>query len=215
MFFLIPSYRTDAVYVADKVDSFKSEKSANILSSKSISLEKRYDNEFVNGVFRDNILLTLNYMDGRISDKSGIVWEDIVKPRTYQFELKPGEGFAFHDQILDDYSSSVVKTTNARFNHQDGFKSSGYLYGDGVCHLASILYWAALDAGLNAFSQVNHDFAIINEVPKEFGVSIFYMPGGFAKSSAQNLYIINNLDTPVSFVFTYDGTELSVDVIKG
>jgi len=108
----------------------------------------------------------------------------------------------------------VVKTTNAHFNYQDGFKSSGYLYGDGVCHLASLLYWASKDAGLLAFSPTNHDFANINEVPKEYGVSIYYLPGSFEKSSKENLYITNNLDKSVSFIFSYDGSNLSLEITK-
>ncbi len=209
----ILSYLTGGNYVANKVYSYTDVNSAQILSSKSISLEKRYDNKFVNDVFKDNILLTLNYMAGRVKTKSDIIWEDIEKPRNYKFDLKPGESFAFHNQILDAYNKNVVKTTNARFNFEDGFKSSGYLFGDGVCHLASILYWAAVDAGLSAHSP-NHNFANINEVPKEYGVSIYFLPGGFEKSARENLYITNSFDTPVSFSFSYDGKLLSVNIVK-
>ena len=209
-----PLYAAEGAYVGNFTDSYIAEDSTTTLSSKSFSLEERSVNKFVNEIFKDNILLTLNYMDGRIKTKSDIVWEDVTKPRSYQFELKPQETFAFHDQILEGYDNNGVKTTNAHFNYQDGFKSSGYLFGDGVCHLASLLYWASLDAGLTVHSPTDHDFAKINEVPKEYGVSIYYMPGGFEKSARQNLYITNNLDTPVSFIFSYDGKVLSVDVTK-
>jgi vancomycin resistance protein YoaR len=86
--------------------------------------------------------------------------------------------------------------------------------GDGVCHLASLIYWAAKDAGITSVSLVRHDFAKINEVPKEFGVSIKYMPGEISNSGRQNLYIVNNQDKPITFGFAYDGTNLSVSVTE-
>ena len=125
-----------------------------------------------------------------------------------------GQEFVFHDQILPEYKGSVVRTTNAHFNYQDGFKSDGYLTGDGVCHLASLIYWTAKDAGLEAYAPTDHDFAEIPGVPKEYGVSIYDLPGAFETSARQNLYITNNLDKPVSFIFNYDGSNLTVDVIK-
>ncbi|MFI5240870.1 MAG: VanW family protein [Microgenomates group bacterium] len=184
------------------------------LSTHSFSLEKRYGNDFVNDVFKDNILLTLHYMAGTVKGKGDIVWENIEKPFHYEFTLKPGETFAYHDQVLPEYNKSLAKTTNAHFNYSDGFKSDGYLMGDGVCHFASLIYWAAKDAGLDAVSPVDHNFAVIPEVPKEYGVSIYFMPGNPGNSSRQNLYITNNLDKPVTFVFDYNGVELKVDVVK-
>lgn len=185
-----------------------------VLSNKSISLEERYSDKFVNGVFKDNILLTLGYMDGDIKEKSEIVWSDIEKPQNFGFALKPGESFAFHDQVLPEYDQNIVKTTNAHFNYKDGFKSDGYLMGDGVCHLASLIFWAAKDAGLNAFAPTNHDFAKINEVPKEYGVSIYNLPGNFNLSARQNLYIKNIYDKPVVFLFNYNGTDLTLNIIR-
>ncbi len=188
--------------------------SSVVLASHSFSLEDRYNNSYVNDVFKDNILLTLHYMAGSVKGKSDISWENVEKPYKYEFTLNPGEGFAFHDQILPEYKEVVVKTTNAHFNSTDGFKSDGYLVGDGVCHFASLIYWAAKDAGLSTLSLASHDFAKINEVPREYGVSIKYMPGAFANSSRQNLYIVNSFDKPVTFEFDYDGAVLEVNVIK-
>ncbi|HJY98882.1 MAG TPA: VanW family protein [Patescibacteria group bacterium] len=184
------------------------------LATRSFSLENRYDNEFVNGVFRDNILLTLKYLDGSVDEKTDISWEEVQKPFSYEFTLEPGKGFAFHDQILPEYQDEIVKTTNANFNFQDGFKTDGLLYGDGVCHLASLIHWAAKDAGLTSVYFASHDFAKINEVPKEYGVSIKTVPGQFANSSRQNLYIVNNFDKPVTFTFVYDGTNLTIGVFE-
>jgi len=201
-----PVVNTNNIYIIDG-------KTKNLVT-KSFSLNERSDNEYVNAVFKDNILLTLNYLDGTVKNKSDIVWDDIEKPRVYQFTLDPGESFAFHEQVLLDIGKNVVKTTNAHFNYQDGFKSDGYLMGDGVCHLASLIYWAAKDANLEAYAPTNHDFARINEVPKEYGVSIYSLPGGFDVSARQNLYITNNLDNTVTFIFSYDGNNLTVGITK-
>lgn len=153
-------------------------------------------------------------MGGGVKEKKDIKWEDIEKPLRYEFILEPGQEFAFHDQILPEYSDNVVKTTNAHFNYQDGFKSDGYLMGDGVCHLASLIYWVAHDAGLSVYAPSNHNFASIPDVPKEYGVAIYALPGAFETSARQNLYITNSFDEPVIFVFAYDGTNLTVSVFK-
>jgi hypothetical protein len=209
-----PHFEAGDISVENKTESYFVENNQDVLAKKSISLENRNSNKFVNDVFKDNILLTLNYMTETVKNKSEIDWEEVGRPRFYQFSLKPGESFAFHEQMQSAYISSVVKTTNAHFNYQDGFKSDGYLMGDGVCHLASLLYWASKDAGLTTQAPTDHDFAKINEVPKEYGVSIFYLPNGFEKSTRQNLYITNSLDNPIFFIFNFDGKDLSIKIVK-
>ena len=178
------------------------------LANHSFSLEDRYDNPFVNGIFKDNILLTLNYMSGAVKSKADINWENVEKPFYYDFTLKPGEEFAFHDKTLLEYSQNVAKTTGVHFNYNEGFKYDGDLTGDGVCHLASLIYWAAKDAGLTAYAPSNHNFAKINDVPKEYGVAIM------SPDPLGNLYIVNSLDKPVAFAFDYDGTNLTVSVLE-
>jgi hypothetical protein len=182
--------------------------SSVVLSTHSFSLEDRYDNTFVNDVFKDNILLTLAYMDGAVKGNADISWNKVESPFTYEFTLNPGEEFAFHDGTLPDYSKNVVKTTGVMFNSQEGFKYDGDLVGDGVCHLASLIYWAAKDAGLSAYAPSNHNFAKINDVPEEYGVAIM------APSPLGNLYITDSLDKPINFTFNYDGTNLSVSVTE-
>lgn len=178
------------------------------LASRSFSLEDRYNNKFVNDVFKDNILLTLKYMDSEVKTKSDISWPDIEKPFHFEFTLAPGDGFAFDTNMLPAYSKNIVKTTNARFIGSEGFKYDGDLIGDGVCHLASLINWAARDAGLSVYAPSNHDFAKINDVPKEYGVGIM------STTPMGNLYITNNMDKPVTFIFTYDGTNLTVNIVK-
>ncbi|MEX2013053.1 MAG: VanW family protein [Candidatus Levyibacteriota bacterium] len=183
---------------------------AEQLAVKEFSLEKRYADSFVNGVFRDNILLVLKYSSDEKIDARNIDWKKVNEPFVHKLILKPGETFAYHEDVLPKYDRKVTKTTNALFNYAQGFKSSGRMFGDGVCHLASLLYWVAKDAGLDAVAPVRHDFANIPEVPREFGVSIYNNPEKNAGDQAQNLYITNNKGKDVTFVFDYDGKNLKI-----
>lgn len=184
------------------------------LAEHEFSLAKRYNDKFVNDVFRDNILLTLAYASGEKINPQKIDWERIEKTPEYKIVLKPGETFAFHDDVLPQYESKATKFTNAHFNAQEGFKSDGYLVGDGVCHLASLLYWVAKDAGLKTLSQVRHDFAPIPEVPKIYSVSIYDYPGKSAGDQAQNLYITNDRTKDVAFEFKVKNDELKITALE-
>jgi len=182
------------------------------LASEEISLEKRYDNKFVNDVFKDNILLNLSYLGGKVTKRGDVVWEDINKPYNYSFALLPGKTFAFHEDVLPQYVDSLVKTTNAHFNYDDGFKSDGYLMGDGVCHFASLIYWVAKNSGLEAYAPTNHNFAVIPEINKEYGVSIYKMPGQLRANAMQNLYVTNNKENAIIFEFDYKNGELKLSI---
>lgn len=188
--------------------------SNHVLSEHEFSLNKRYEDSFVNGVFKDNILLTIDYISGKKIEPTKIDWENLQKPFQYKLVLKPGETFAFHDDVLPKFQGKISKTTNAHFNAQEGFKSSGYLVGDGVCHLASLLYWVAQDAKLEAETRVNHNFANIPQVPKEYGVSIYAYPGSQTNDQMQNLYITNNKDRQVAFDFNFDGQNLKITALE-
>ena len=186
--------------------------STPVLSQETYSLAQRHPVPSVSEVFSDNILLTLFYMDGKIQEGKAVPWDEVRTPREYRLTLNPGETFAFHDSVLPKYEGKIAKTTNAHFNFSQGFKSDGYLMGDGVCHLASFMYVAALKAGLLAKSTVNHDFANIPGVSREFGVSIYYQPENKIGSGMQNLYITNTKEFPIAFVFNYEGNFLDVAV---
>lgn len=183
----------------------------NTLSSRSISLDNRYSDAWVNSVFADNILLNLSYMRGKTVPGQPVAWEEARKPFEYSFTLESQEVFAYHEDTLPTYPI-IKQTTNAHFNGAEGFKSDGYLMGDGVCHLASLFYWAAKDAGLEAVAPTNHNFAVIPDIPAEYGVAIYFMPGSKNSNAAQNLYIKNNKDKPVVFKVAYQGNNLSVSV---
>lgn len=186
----------------------------NLLSAQSISLENRYSNKFVNDVFKDNILLNMAYLSGKVTARDEINWEEIQKPFEYKFTLMPDKTFAFHQDVLEKYKSSLVKTTNANFNFADGFKSDGYLTGDGVCHLASLMYWVSQTAGLEVYAPINHNFAVISEIDREFGVAIYKMPGNYSANSMQNLYITNNKKKPIVFDFTYKNSQLKFSIYE-
>lgn len=184
------------------------------LSAKEISLENRYANEYVNDVFKDNILLNLAYIRGEKIKPQEINWDDIEKPFIFSFTLSPGKTFAFHDDVLPEFKDKVRVTTNAHFNLAEGFKSDGYLAGDGVCHLASLMYWAAKEAGLDAVAPSNHNFMEIPEIPKKFGVAIYSMPGQPQANALQNLYITNNKEKSVIFEFIYIKEKLKLSIYE-
>lgn len=180
----------------------------------SMSLRNRHANKEINNVFKENILITLAYLSGRINNKSQINLDNINEPFEFQIEIKPEEVFAFHDTVQQQYKDKKIISTNAHFSADEGFLSSGYLYGDGVCHLASLIYKTAIQAGLNTNSPVNHDFAAIPDIEREFGVSIYTSPSNETNSSAQNLYIENDTKKGVILAFKYMDDKLDVSIIK-
>lgn len=175
--------------------------SGQVLTKNILSLTNRQSDPWVNEVFADNIVLTLRYLKGDVNEKTNHDWEKIREPFEVSFSLKPDETFAFHNDALPEFKGKVVKTTSATFNWQQGFRGDGWLIGDGVCHLASFINEVAQEAGLTVLTLTNHNFASIPDVPREFGTSIFYMPGNTSGNARQNLYITNNQDREVTFTF--------------
>lgn len=186
--------------------------SNRVLSQVSYSLADRYADTYVNNVFSDNILLTLAYMGGEVKDGQDVNWDKVKSMDTVSLFIKPGQTFAFHDAVMGKYAGKVASTTNAHFNSYEGFKSDGWLVGDGVCHLASFMYAASKEAGLQSEAPTRHDFATIPEVPKELGVSIYYSPDNPSTSTLQNLYITNNREKTVAFVFNKEKNDLNIKV---
>ena len=187
-----------------------------VLATREMSLANRYANEWVNDVFKDNILLTISYASGQVRQASDINWDAVKQSQRYEVVLQPGEVFAYHDDVLPEFRDKTIVTTNARFGAGQGFRSSGSLYGDGVCHFASLIHWAAQDAGLKVTSLVNHDFANIPEVPREYGTSIITTGTPSLNAQRQNLYVENTFEYPVKIVFDYaqDTDILQVSVTK-
>ena len=185
-----------------------------LLAQKEMSLDNRYSNQFVNDVFKDNILLNLAYLNGRVTSQKDIKWDEITKPFQYEFKLDPNKTFAFHEDVKDKYKASLVKTTNTHFNSAEGFKTDGYLFGDGVCHLASLINWAAKEAGLEVEAPTNHNFATIPDIAKEYGVSIYSSPATKGSNALQNLYITNNKGKPITFKFEYKNNKVYVAIVE-
>jgi VanW like protein len=192
----------------------KEQNQGQLLASHSMSLADRYPVPSVNSVFRDNILLTLAYMAGTVKDASQINWDTLHKSASYTMTLQPGEVFAFHDGVLADFAGKQIVTTNAHFNASEGFRSDGYLYGDGVCHFASLINWVARDAGLEVVAPTPHNFAKIPDIDSKYGTAIYDAPGETAANEAQNLYVENTFDQPVRLVFTYANDTMTVSIYK-
>jgi hypothetical protein len=176
------------------------------LSQVQYSLSNRYSNTFVNDVFSDNILLTIAYLGGKVKNGEQVSWDKVKANWEEEFTLKPGETFAFHDAVLDKYKGKIAMTTKAHFNAAEGFKSDGWLIGDGVCHLASFIYVAAKNAGLEVEAPTSHDFAVIPNIEKKDGVSIY------SENTLQNLYITNNQSKTIAFVFVHKEDTLTIRV---
>ena len=183
------------------------------LAVHQFSLGDRYPVASVNNVFKDNILLATAYATGEKLDPSSIEWNSLEKPFTYTLSLRPGQTFAFHSDVLPSYDSSSIKTPDVDFSSQEGFKSDGYLVGDGVCHLASLLYWVAKDAGLNAVAPTRHDFAPVPGVPSQYGTAIYDSGVKSESNELQNLYITNNKDKTITFLFENTGKDLVIKAI--
>lgn len=196
--------------------SVKQVYSANehLVAERSMPLNDRYPVKSVSDVFKDNILLTLAYLSGKVADPAHLNWDEVRSASQYEVVLQPGQVFAFHDDVLPAYQGKTIITTNAHFDSTQGFESDGYLVGDGVCHFASLINWAARDAGLSVVAPTNHDFANIPDVPRQYGTAIYYMPGSSTANQLQNLYVENTFDKPVHMVFRYDGNDLSVSIYK-
>ena len=75
--------------------------------------------------------------------------------------------------------------------------------------MASLMYWTAKDAGLATLAPTNHNFANIPGISREYGVSIF------SPNQLQNLYIENNFDKSIVFLFDYNNDLLSLSILKG
>jgi hypothetical protein len=183
-----------------------------LLAARDLSLANRHQAASINDVFAKNILLNLAYLEGSVSQKSDIDWSQVTQPFEFGVTLNPGQTFAYHDDVLDEYQDSVALTTNTYFHAADGYLSSGFLYGDGVCHLASIINWAAQDAGLEVVVTKLHSIAPIPDVPDEYGVSIYTVEGVKGSGARNNLYITNNQVYPVEFRFIHQDNTIRVEL---
>lgn len=186
-----------------------------VLASHELDLTTRLPDPTGAEIFADNILLSLHYGKGdanEMVDGAKTDWDKVREPFEFSFTLKPNETFAFHNNILPEYQSLVVKTLNSKFFMDEGYKSLGGLGGNGVCHLATLVNWVARDAGLEVTAKVNHDFYPVPGIAREYGTAIFYAEGANGNSQNQNLYITNNFDMPVVFNFRSDNKKVVLTI---
>ena len=87
----------------------KKQKEGIILSKREISLNNRQSDRFINNIFKDNILLTLSYMDGKISPEKQIDWEKVRKEESFEIRLDSNETFAFHEDVLPEHKNKISK----------------------------------------------------------------------------------------------------------
>lgn len=185
------------------------------LASQQIDLAERTPGGgSMSDIMADNILLNLAYLNNEISDPKAINWDEVRKSRTIEFKLRGGEVFAYHEDFLPEYEGKVALTTNGRFSYEQGFKYDGYLMGDGVCHLASLMNWVAKDAVLKTDVPTNHDFMPIPGIEREHGVAIYFMPGSKEANARQNLYITNTKDKDVIFRFVIEEKNLELKILE-
>ena len=179
-----------------------------VLAKKELDLTKRLPTEYGAGVFSDNILLSLHYLKGDISQirqMGQINWDEARKPFTVEFILKPNEVFAFHDNVLKDFQNPKV-TMHSKFFMDEGYLALNGLGGNGVCHLASLINWVAQEAGLKVIVKVNHDFYPVPGVPRQYGTAIM------STDQNQNLYIKNDLHKPAKLIFTTDQKKVALEI---
>lgn len=178
-----------------------------LLSEKTLDLTQRNPSAYINEIFSDNILLSLHYLKGDIGDPQ-IDWTKVRESFGVSFVLEPGATFAFHGSaVLPEFENPTL-TMNTFYMGNEGYKAFAGLYGNGVCHLATLINQAAAEAGLEVVAKVNHDFAPVPLMPREYGTSI----RTFDKN--QNLYLRNDFDYPVTFEFQADKEIIALKIIK-
>lgn len=68
------------------VEPFEAKAAQRVLSEREISLDKRYEDKFVNGVMKYNILLNLAYIRGTVTSSSNIKENEVIKDFHYENE---------------------------------------------------------------------------------------------------------------------------------
>jgi hypothetical protein len=178
-----------------------------MVAKETLDLKTRSPFPSVNEGFADNILLSLHYLNGEKFSAGKVDWEKIRQPFSVSFVLRPGQVFAFHDQVLPEYQNPAI-TMNSNFSLSEGYKFVAGLPGSGVCHLATLMTWVSKEANLEVTALANHDFAPVFGVPKEYGTSIF------STSASQNLYIKNTLKIPLVFEFAASKESVVFSILK-
>jgi hypothetical protein len=179
-----------------------------LLASESLDLSYRYPVESVSKGFKENILVNLYHFSQIGSDTPyegiGSLEAQEKLPDTFSITLKPNEVFAFHDKILAQYKEDKVLAPKSKYGSRDGYLLISGLYGNGVCHLATLMNWVASETDLEVTALTRHDFAKIPGTDPKLGTSISYGNS----PERQNLYIKNNKPSSVVLEFKIEGDNL-------
>jgi len=179
------------------------------LASEYLDLDYRYPVETTSQGFKSNILTSLYYfsrIEAGDSEKDNPNAENDV-PKLFSIKLNPGEVLAFQDNIPEEYTKYTVKTQKSYYRASEGYNLTAGLWGNGVCHLATLMNWVATEAGLQVNAPTRHDFAKIPGTDPKYGTSI-----STRSPKVQNLYIKNNQGFPVEFKFMILGNMLNLSI---
>jgi len=97
--------------------------------------------------FKDNILLAVNYATNSKINPTNIDWEKIDSQYKGTLTLNRVKHLLSMTMSCRNSPEKWLSLLMLILIRRKDLKSDGYLVGDGVCHLASILYWVAKDAG--------------------------------------------------------------------
>lgn len=193
-----------------------------LLAQKELDLTTRQRDRYVNEVFSDNILLYLHYLKGdadvainnqlATTGQKVMDFEKVRQPFSFRLTLLPQEVFSFHPDVLPELKDKLKVSAPTTFKSSEGYRFVAGLWANGVCHIASLINWAAQEAGLKVTAKVNHDFAPIPGVPREFGTAIYYMEGSSPANRQQNLYLENIYDFPVTLNFVVTDTKVIITI---
>lgn len=184
------------------------DKTKLVLSTGTMDLSYRYPIENTSRVFAENILVNLYHLSRLGKGESEQITEGFKPqenvPASFSLTLQPGEVFAFHDQVLNQYKESKIVAPEGGYRPKDGYILLGGLYGNGVCHLATLMNYVARRSGVEVTALTRHDFAPVPGFDREYGTSI--STGN--SPERQNLYIKNDKEMPLELKFDLQGNEL-------
>lgn len=168
-----------------------------VLSERALIFDEFNLGDYADGILSFNILRYFHFLKG---DAEEFVGNEVREPFEGRLVLNPGEVFAYHPEVLDEYQDAVAITPETDLSLADGYKALEGLSANGVCYSASLFNWVASEAGLEVVAKVNHDFFPVPGVPREYGTSIYHLAGSHS-SRLQNLYIRNSYEFPVEFCY--------------
>lgn len=184
-----------------------------VRAHETLDLTQRHGNKTINAGYTDNIRLYLHYLKGDGPQLENN-WTKIREPFSFNITLAPGQLLAFHPALLPEFRNKAVFFADTNLSASDGYRFIDGLWGNGVCHIASFINMAASRAGLKVTAKVNHNFAPIYGVPKQFGTAIYFDSEKNLNSQKQNLYLENTQLNPVTIMFSIGESNVEMVVVE-